>query len=569
MTELNDRNTTEKRPRYHSRHIPEKYLAFDTPMARDVKRNGLCDTLDPDSLRRLRDQGIELIETRLAWWELEPEPGRLDWSRLEKDIERIKHAGMKAGVFPWFQHPPEWYNEGKTTHVRYRCLEHNRDSTILSLWDPKTIKVYDRLYSLLAERLGDRLDFVYVGISGDFGEVCFPSGVEHYRFSPSHNHHGFWSGDVWARRSFRDMLRKKYGDLNQINTSWNKRFTDWQEDLMPELPFKKNALMHRRDFMQWYTDSLIDFTDRTCRLFRHYFPSHPAAIPIGFPDETLCIGQIKSAAIKTAARYGLTARWTGMGYLKSFPHTNMLARRVASAAHFYKASFGNEAALILEKENMANALYECLANGSSMIHDDPQNIERAVEVHGRLRSKMVVDSPRSTVCVFYPLETEMLEASDADMARFVERGASLRQAADFDICDSIMVRDGFLEGKKDLLFLVDTMLPKDVASITIEFADNGGRIWLFGKTMITILDGNTRFEKMVEKAGCRLFTTDQPREKGVYRCEQWPKFEPYSSLRKAENNREVQYITVHEKHISRYIPERSDIVLVDRIEEKS
>jgi hypothetical protein len=132
----------ESTPTFHSRHIPEPWLNFETPTARTVKRNGLCDTLDRDTLRRLKDHGVELIETRLTWWELEATRSRFDWSRVERAFDCIEQAGLKVGLMCWLQHPPTWYDPDQTMHARYRCLEHDQDSTILSLWDPATLKVY-------------------------------------------------------------------------------------------------------------------------------------------------------------------------------------------------------------------------------------------------------------------------------------------------------------------------------------------------------------------------------------------------------------------------------------------
>ena len=100
----------------------------------------MCDVLDGDMPARLRDRGVEVIETRLVWWEMEKEPGRLDFSRLDRDIEKIENTGLKPGLFPWFQHPPSWYDPQHTSHMRFRCLEHDRDSTILSQWTRKPSK---------------------------------------------------------------------------------------------------------------------------------------------------------------------------------------------------------------------------------------------------------------------------------------------------------------------------------------------------------------------------------------------------------------------------------------------
>ena len=72
-----------QRPVFHSRHIPKEWLNFQTKTATVIERNRLCDTVEPDMLKRLADMGVEVIETRLVWWELEPAPGQYDWSRVK------------------------------------------------------------------------------------------------------------------------------------------------------------------------------------------------------------------------------------------------------------------------------------------------------------------------------------------------------------------------------------------------------------------------------------------------------------------------------------------------------
>ncbi len=82
-----------KRPIYHSRHIPKELLNFDTPVGQEVRQNGSCDVLDGDMPARLRDCGVEVIETRLVWGEMKKELGKLDFSRMERDIKKIEEAG--------------------------------------------------------------------------------------------------------------------------------------------------------------------------------------------------------------------------------------------------------------------------------------------------------------------------------------------------------------------------------------------------------------------------------------------------------------------------------------------
>ena len=183
---------------YHSRHIPLEHLNLDTSMGRVVASNGLHIVLEPDNLAKLKSFGVDTVELRLTWCELEKVPGQFDFSRFDRDIERVEKAGLQPGLMAWFNHPPSWYGG-----TRFKCLSHGLESTTLSPWDPATLREADRLYAKVAERYGDRIKFVYVTGSGDYGEPCLPQGVRHYVFSSPHSHIGLdWVGDRFARAAW-------------------------------------------------------------------------------------------------------------------------------------------------------------------------------------------------------------------------------------------------------------------------------------------------------------------------------------------------------------------------------
>ena len=187
---------------YHTRHIPKEHLKLTEPAAQTIITNGLCDVLDEPMSSKMREYKIDIIETRVIWNEIEKEKGILDFSPLKKRIEKIKKGGFGVGVFPWFQHVPDWVDD----ITRLKCLEHNEESSLISLWDPKTFEAYERLYKALADEFVNDIDFLYVGIYGDFGEVFFPHGVKHYYFSPLHGHTGKWCGDELARADWKNYL---------------------------------------------------------------------------------------------------------------------------------------------------------------------------------------------------------------------------------------------------------------------------------------------------------------------------------------------------------------------------
>lgn len=158
-----------------------------------MKENGLCDVLKPESIEHIKSYGIETVELRLVWWEFEPKPNVFNWDRFDRYLELVEDAGLKAGVLMWLNHPPVWYY-GKLDRAEFfQCLEHGKSTTTLSLWDPESINIKERLMKIISDRYKDRLEFIYVMFSGDYGEPVLPQGVNHYNFSSPHTH-GEYSG---------------------------------------------------------------------------------------------------------------------------------------------------------------------------------------------------------------------------------------------------------------------------------------------------------------------------------------------------------------------------------------
>lgn len=456
---------------YHTRHIPIEYLNLETPMGKDVQKNGLCDVLKEPYLQELKDYGIEVIETRLAWWGLEEKQGTKNYDRLKRDMDLIEKSGFKIGMFPWFQHPPKWENR----ITKLICLDHDVESTILSLWDEKLLAEYDSLYKDLSVKFGDRIKFLYVGVYGDYGEVQYPHGVEHYKFSPPHDHLGLWCGDSLARKNYKIYLADKYKHIKNLNKAWLTNFNSFEDDLMPKLPFEENSLSQRLDFMNWYSGSLLEFTDAVCEIARKYFPKTELGLPLGSVYEPIEMGQIKSLAAKIASKYGITARWTGLACLNEFPLSNVCARRVSSAARFYGCKFGLEASLILNKENVLNAVYETLSNGTYMLHNDVGNILRAKDEYVKYRNYIERLPVKCNISVYYPVEAEMCKCMD--ISSVYQEFKELRGYCDYEIADSYMIKDGFLETVKDLILPKNCLIPSETIQKIMDWTKKGGLVW--------------------------------------------------------------------------------------------
>jgi len=556
----------QQRPRFHTRHIPIEHLNLDTPTAQEVVRNGLCDTIRSDVLKRLRDLGVELVEMRVVWWEIEPRPEQFDWSRTLRDMDAVLDAGLKVGMFAWLQYPPTWYDPQGQAHARYRSLGSNVDATVTSLWDPKTLEGYDRLLGIIAEKLRGQLSFVYNAITGMYGEYGLGLGMKHYKFSSPNKGGEFMTGDRCARASFAVDLQRKYGSLDALNRAWDAQVSSFDDDLMPKLPFANNPLRQRDDYVQWSVRSLDEFADRVCALYRKHFPGVAGALPLGAVREPTHWAQVKSHPARLAAKYGITARWTGCAHMKSFDRSHLAARRLASAAHFYGASFGTEAALILEADNAANALYESLANGAAIVHDDPQNIFRAEEVHRALRPKLLVDPPVCSAAVFYPLESETLQTPVFVWSEFVERCAALRREADYDVCDSDMLRDGYLAGKTDLLFLTNADLREETALAIVQWAATRGRVWFYQASNAAVLYRPTSLIELAARRGLVVNDAANAGRTGLVRFNDWQQPIPHVAPKtfRISGQGEPCYRTLHTQHESCYFPRQRSFTIRER-----
>lgn len=578
---------------YHSRHIPQEHLRLETPSGKRVKENMLCDAMEPENARILHESGVTVIETRLVWWELEKEPGKLDWSCFDARVEAVEKAGFEVGLLPWFMHPPKW----ETEMVRSKCLEHGEESTIISLWEPKLLELYDRLYAELAKRYGERIKYLYFSFHGDFGEPQYPNSTSHYQFSPPHGHQGFWCADELARADYKKYLQKKYASLDELNQAWGTAFRDWNDDLMPRMPFVKNPLPMRADFRMWYTKSMENFSDRVGAIIRKHFPTTRGGVPIGSLREPLAVGQVKSQEVKRLAKYNTLIRWTGLLNIYDFGTMNLSTLRVASPTRYYSQSeFGTEAALLLNGDMAYHVLYTNISNGSSVLHNDLTNITRGWEDYQAWKDKMPVLPVHCSIAVFYPVEGEQLECmlpenadpeaakkknqvsgaasiSDAIFTRgewkltvsdeLYREAAALRGRFNYELADSYMIEDGFLDGMKDLVIVSTCPIPQKTAGIILKWVKNGGRVWYTEDTKPWILETAEDFGQYLLGNG-ETVKTEAGSACGVYCVARIPEFEPYATIRKkhAREGEEI-YSTLHGRCYSAYLPQKKEILFGD------
>ena len=288
------------------------------------------------------------------------------------------------------------------------------------------------------------------------------------------------------------------------------------------------------------------------------------------------LGQIKSIAVRTAAKYDITPRWTGLAHLKSFGRSNICSRRISSASRFYGTGFGTEAALKLSRENASNAIYESIANCTKIAHNDPGNILRAEETYGKYQKVMLTLPILCEIAVFYPVEGEQLDCLDTNnethteindldlqnntttqyaMSEYFDICESLRHHFDYEICDSTMIQDGYLQQLTDFIIPLSCPVPSDTGRMILNWLKRGGRIWVVQnnppwilETGEMLLNSHDDYEDLSSQI-CHFSYSDLP------------VFEPYAALSQKHAG---SYITLHQKSsYSYYNPKTQEIGICD------
>jgi hypothetical protein len=302
--------------------------------------------------RVLASLGFSLLQTDSDHLTVnETEPGRWDWGAADAGLEAAHKVGAAWQYFPHFHWAPDWLaatdrfvpSTGLSTGRKLRCM---------SLWSPYLPDWFDHCYGAMAEHFGggaDRVAAIYLGIHGDFGEALYPLGFhpgERERFGEEGTGTAdYWCGDEHARAHFRETMKRRYADLTALNAAWGTAYATWDALEYPAQPTVAPdeltvAQRHRwLDFIDWYHDSLTEFTAMVARTARRHFPESRLVLPVGNGDEGAVGGCDLSGLVKVCLESRVDMRSTHGGYQPVALSLASMLRRLASASHFYGVPF--------------------------------------------------------------------------------------------------------------------------------------------------------------------------------------------------------------------------------------
>ncbi|HWF17826.1 MAG TPA: family 14 glycosylhydrolase [Verrucomicrobiae bacterium] len=444
-----------------------------------------------ESQERLRHFGLVANEDYVAWGAVERAPGQWDWQQHDAMEHNLHAAGLKYVVYNWVHFPPAWLKEKRTL---MRCLEHSKETSYLSIFDPQTIEWYDHFYRNLHEHFGDRIDDVYACILGPYGEGNYPLEVTSW-VNMGHCHEGYWCGDDFAIRAFQNAMMKKYSRISRLNRAWNTHHKTFDEvrppaqisndnfkpspEAFPTPQDKRRWL----DFITWYHQAIIDFAEKSLQTVLKYFPASKVRMKPGgnaggvnpISWGTYCPGYAKMAGRYKVVLQPADCQGAVFG-----------DKWVATAYQFYGVKECTEPAGDLNEHAFVRRMFSDASCGTSQLFSYQfeqhfTNIQKYVH--------LFTGKPGETsIAVYCPTTLYRLGAS---LQPSIAAGYPLRDLCEYDVLDELLIGDGALDTHhhKALLIFQGDIVEQSILDKINSFRRAGGKVIVIGDTPIKNVEG--------------------------------------------------------------------------------
>lgn len=468
---------------------------------------------DETSAPLYKSLGVTSIESYVTWETCEGKAeGEWDWSRWDKQVQVLKDNGLKWVPFlilgPAYS-TPNWFRASKE-HVPCRCLEHDTDSKIESVWNPNLPKRIDRFLAEFAKRYGKTgvIESVLLGIQGDFGEAIYSVTGGGWTFNipgEYHNHAGYWCGDKYALASFRKAMAAKYGTTDALNKAWGTSFGSLDK---VEFPGRKDELkefeakvpsgdpqVRRRwlDFTDWYRAEMTDWSDWWMKTTRKHFPKTPIYLCTG-GDAEPHHGSNFAEQCRVAAKHDAGVRITNEA--SNYADNFVITRWVASAGKHYNACFGFEPAAAEDETGIVARIYNATASGANQLHDYNSNVVKTASRLDAQRKHIKwlfhVPEPIVPVALWYPNVDLTLK-----WGGFFPEARLLRDYVDYDFVDETMLRNDALANHRVLLIMHGAVMETMDAAIIAEWIKGGGRAIVMGVPKFESVEATSEPEDML------------------------------------------------------------------------
>jgi hypothetical protein len=453
----------------------------------------------PDAawLQKMHAAGMVAFEDYIAWGAVERTRGEWNWTQHDRMEEAMHAAGLKYVVYTWLHFPPTWLrDEAKGDRTLMRCLAHGQEANYLSVFDPHTIEWYDHFYKALKEHFGDRIDDVYACILGPYGEGNYPLYVPDW-VNMGHCHEGWWAGDECAIRAFQAAMKAKYaGDIAALNRSWGTSLKDFADVKPPaELSnekFKPSPAAFPKpedkrrwlDFITWYHQAIIDFSEKSVQTVLKYFPKEKVRLKPGGTSHgvnPITYGTYSPGYAKMAGKYPGIVLQPG-----DCDGAVFADKWLGTAYQFYGVKLGTEPASQLDHARFVQRMFSEASAGASQLFT--YEIDRHLPDIQQYISLYTGKSGDTSVALFCPTTFHRL---GGDAGPTVMAGDRLRDLCEYDVLDELLILDDALANQryKALVVVQADVVDQPVLDKIEAFTRAGGRVITLGRLPFRNVEG--------------------------------------------------------------------------------
>lgn len=434
------------------------------------------------ALQQVKKLGFTSVQIYTFWKEFEPKEGVFDWAHYDRQVSLIKEAGLKYVPFiligPKYAAPQWWLDHPDQKGLR--CLEHDKLNPIDSIWNPALKPRISNALKAFSDHYlpWDVIESVQPGICGDYGEAIFP--VIGNWPGDYHSHGGFWCGDDDAKESFRDWLRNKYASIDVLNSIWRSHYTDF-ESIVPVRPHMAASRTAHLDMVDWYRQSMTEFSDFWMAECRRYFPNIPAYLCTGGSEEPEH-GSLFAAQAKICANNSSGIRLTNEG--NKFYDNYYLTAYMWSACRYYGAYYGLEPVGPITKRGVRERVFGSIAYGNRQIfhyygnvidaNNDPLPAAEALKDYLKLGGER--EYIPKAISMFWPTDRSVLEGI---MPENIEKTLTfVRHKHPVNPVSEMMILDGALKNSPCLVMMNAETVRRPVLEKIADWVRNDGGILL-------------------------------------------------------------------------------------------
>ncbi len=422
------------------------------------------DMLEDHWFADARAMGVTSFQSYVHWSEVEPEPGAIDFGHYDPLVAKLREHGVKWVPFiiagPYYS-TPEWFRASDES-VYARCLEHDQETPIQSIWNPAMPERVDRFLRVLAEHYAGTgvLESVLLGISGNWGESIYPVGGGFQFKDEFHTHGGLWCGDAHAARSFRAWLVERHATAEAMGNAWGSDVESF-EKVTPQ-DARRLGGAARRDLMRWYLESMTDYAQMWVVAAGRQFPGVKVYLCTG-GNGNPAFGADFAQQARMCAKHGAGLRITNLNdvYAEFFP----ICRWLVTACKHYGAPLTTEPAGANSAAGIPARVFDGLSVGADglyfkkLVADSfrrPYARTGFPEVFARYRPLLGETRPRVEAAVYYP--QGLFIEKPGELPAYFERCRRLRDLVDLDMLDDTLIADGALEHYEALVVLPPAVL---------------------------------------------------------------------------------------------------------------